>query len=141
MKNKYLYITWAVMYLLCALLGFLPHPQGAVYWLLFLISVMFFIPPAVILYQAIHHDDKKHVRIVRNLSIAWLCVMLVMLVVNLLSIGSSRAVGTALYYMLVVLASPMICAQIWVAPMFGFGCLLTASIQHLRKKKTGGQHR
>lgn len=133
MKNKYLYIIWAGMYLLCAVLGFLPEPEGAVYWLLFFIGMMFFIPPGVILWQAVKAGDKRNVRAIRTISILWLCVMLVLLVANLMSVGATQAVGTALYYMLIVLASPMICCQIWVAATFGFGCLLTASLQYLRK--------
>lgn len=134
MKYKYLYIIWAGMYLLCAALGFLPEPEGAVYWLLFGIGMMFFIPPAVILCQAIRTENRKQVKAVMWISISWLSVMLMMLVANFLSIGATEAVGTALYYMLVVMASPMVCSQIWVAPMFAFGCLLTASVQYLRKK-------
>ena len=134
MKYKYLYILWAGMYLLCAGLGFLPNPEGAAYWLLFGIGMMFFVPPGVILCQAIRSEDKKQVKAVMRISISWLSVMLVMLVVNFLSISATEAVGTAMYYLLVVMASPMVCSQIWVAPMFAFGCLLTASVQYLRKK-------
>ena len=134
MKYKYLYIAWVGMYLLCAALGFIPKPEGVVYWLLFFIGMMFFLPPAAILWKAIREKNAKQVKAVWWISIGWLSVMLILLVANFLSVGSAASVGLALYYLLVVMASPMVCSQIWVAPMFAFGCLLTASWQFLRKK-------
>ena len=134
MKYKHLYLMWAGMYLLCAILGFLPHPQGISYWLLFFIAAVFFVPPFWILVQALRQGNRRQVKAVLTISAIWLGLTLVLLIVNFLSVASSQAVGTAMYYLLTVLSSPMICSQIWIVPMFCFGCLLTASWQYLRKK-------
>ena len=134
MKYKYLYILWMLMYLLCAGLGFLHQPGSVVYWLLFFISLLFFVPPVWILTQAIGEKNRRQVKAVLVISLVWLGLTLCMLVANFLSIASSQAVGTAMYDILIVVSSPMICSQIWVVPMFLFGCLLTASWQFLRKK-------
>ena len=134
MKYKYLYMMWAGMYLLCAVLGFLPDPQGLVYWLLFFISMLFFVPPVWILVQAIRQKNRRQVKAVLVISISWLILTLCLLVVNFLSVTATQAVGTAMHYLLTALASPMICSQVWVVPMFAFGCLLTASWQQLRKR-------
>lgn len=134
MKFKYLYLMWAGMYLLCAVLGFLPAPQGLVYWLLFFISMLFFVPPVWILVQAIRQKKRRQVKAVLVISILWLSLTLFLLIVNFMTVASSQAVGTAMYYLLTALSSPMICSQVWVMPMFAFGCLLTASWQQLRKR-------
>ncbi len=135
MSNKTWYWIWGGMDILCAALGFIPGPQGALYWLLFGVSVGFFLPPAAILYGAVKKEDRKTVKTIQTLCLIWFAVMLVMLIVNLASISASAAAGTAVYYLLIVLSSPMICSQIWVVPMFGFGCLLTVCRQYLRKKQ------
>ena len=134
MKYKYLYLMWAGMYVLCAGLGFVPADQSPVYWLLFFISCLFFVPPGWILAQAIRQKNRKQVKAVWIISLAWLILTVVLLVINFMTVGSSQAVGTAMYYLLTALASPMICSQVWVVPMFLFGCLLTASWQQLRKR-------
>lgn len=134
MKYKYLYIMWAGMYLLCAGLGFLSPAQGLVFWLLFFIGMLFFVPPVWILTKALREQNRRQVKALLTVSAAWLGLTLVLLIVNFLSVASPEAVGTAMYYFLTVLSSPMICSQIWLAPMFCFGCLLTASWQYLQKK-------
>ncbi|MBQ7331221.1 MAG: hypothetical protein IJW94_05480 [Oscillospiraceae bacterium] len=133
MKIKTLSILWADMFLLCAGLGFIPNPQGVGYGLLVVAALAFFVPPALILVKAKQANDKKPIRVVRNLSIAWLSATLIFLVANFASIGASAAMGTALYYMLIVISSPMICGQIWVLSLFLWACLLMASL-HLLKK-------
>ena len=134
MKYKYLYLIWVGMYVLCAVFGFLPDPTGILYWLLFFLSLLFFVPPVWILVEAIRQGNRKQVKAILVLSVIWLSLTLVLLVVNFLTVGATQAVGTAMYYLLTALASPMICSQVWVVPMFLFGCLLTASWQHLKKK-------
>ena len=134
MKYKYLYFLWAGMYLLCAVLGFLPEPQGIVYWLLLFISLLFFVPPVWILLQAIRQKNRKQVKAIWVVSLVWLGLTLFLLILNFMTVASSQAVGTAMYYLLTALASPMICSQVWVVPMFLFGCLLTASWQQLRNR-------
>lgn len=133
MKIKTLSILWADMFLLCAGLGFIPNPQGLAYGLLVVAALAFFVPPVLILVKAKKSGDGKPIRVIRNLSILWLSVTLIFLVANLASIGASAAMGTALYYMLIVVSSPMICGQIWALSLFLWACLLMASL-HLLKK-------
>ena len=82
MTKKKLYIAWGVMYVLCTALGFVPSPEGALYGLLFMLSLAFFIPPAVLLYRAVQRSDLATVRLVRVLSLASLIATLVALVLN-----------------------------------------------------------
>ena len=135
MTKKNLYIAWGVLYALCAVLGFIPEPQGALYGLLFLLSLAFFIPPTVLLYRAIPREDLATVRLIRTLSLLSLSATLVMLVLNLLSVGGTREAGRFVYYLLILVSSPMVCNQIWFPSLFLWACLMVVSWQQLQKQK------
>ena len=49
MKKSTLLLIWGILYIICAGLGFIPEPQGMVRAMLFLVSLLFFLPPAVLL--------------------------------------------------------------------------------------------
>ena len=134
MTKKKLYIFWGGMFVICAALGFIPAPKGAAYWSMFLFSLIFFVPPTILLYKAIKGSDRKELRRIRTISLISLGLTLLALMLNFLSVDATAAAGTAVYYILIVVSSPMICGQIWVLSLFLWGCLLTASWQNLRKK-------
>ena len=48
MKKKSLFALWGGLFLLCAGLGFIPEPAGAVRWVLTGGSILFFLPPAML---------------------------------------------------------------------------------------------
>ena len=135
MTKKNLYIAWGVLYVLCAALGFIPAPQGALYGLLFMLSLAFFIPPAVLLYRAVPRQDLATVRLIRTLSLLSLSATLVVLVLNLLSVGGSPEAGLFVYYLLILVSSPMVCNQIWFPSLFLWACLMVVSWQEIRKHK------
>ncbi len=129
MKNSTLYIIWAALYVACAGLGVFNAPD----WLGVLGCIGFFVPPAVILWQAGQKKDRKNLLTVRNLALAWLGVTLVLLILNILSVAMTEIAGTVLYYLMVVLCSPMVCGQIWIISLFLWACLLMASLKLLKK--------
>ena len=47
MKKSHLFALWGVLFVLCAALGFLPESSG---WMT-AVSVLFFLPPALLLYK------------------------------------------------------------------------------------------
>ena len=57
MKNKHLFWIWGGLFILCALLGFIPQPEGFLKALLILFSVAFFIPGFVLLFRAAKEKD------------------------------------------------------------------------------------
>ena len=124
MKEKYLYLLWGFFYLLCAILGFIPNPAGFGRFLLVLVAILFFIPGFLLLRKGLRKKDGALLRRLRIVCICWLCVTLVMLAVNIGCVLASKAVGDAMYILLVVLSSPMICGQYWVLSMFLWACLL-----------------
>ena len=127
MNKKKLYIAWGVLYALCAALGFIPEPQGALFGLLFMLSLAFFIPPAMLLYRAVQRSDLATVRLVRTLSLASLIATLTVLVLNILSVGGTVEAGRFVYYLLIIVSSPMVCNQMWFPSLFLWACLMVAS--------------
>lgn len=126
---------WAGMFFLCALLGFVPEPEGANQWLLTGFGILFFLPPALLLYHSHRSADRKHLCLIRNLSLISLIATALLLAVNILSMLFSEAIGNALYYILIIVSTPMICCQYWVLSLFLWAVLLWCSLFSLKFMK------
>ena len=131
--NKYILLAiWVGMFILCAVLGYLPPQEGANKWLLVIIAVLFFLPPALTVYQCQKEKDGKLLRLVRTVSLVVLIATVALLVVNLLSIAlllvmpekTALIVGDVLYYALILVSTPMICGQYWSIGLIGWAALL-----------------
>ena len=125
MKVKILYALWAALFILCAGLGFIPEPAENLQILLTLVSLLFFLPPAVLLYRA----DPMTAKLIRNLSALSLGTTLVLLVLNFLTVFSSEKTGQVLNHVLTIVSSPMVCSGHWALSLFLWACLLMASLK------------
>ena len=134
MSNKSLFALWGGLFILCAGLGFIPEPEGFLKGLLTALSVAFFLPGGMLLYRAKGQKDWQTAAFVRNLSAASLGLTLLALVANFLSLGAGEAAGDALYAVLVVVSSPMVCSGYWLLSLFLWACLLAVSLEILKKK-------
>ena len=133
MKHKRLLLLWGSLFCVCAALGFLPEPEGAGRWLLTAASLLFFLPPGLLLYHASREKDFALLRLVRNLACLSLGLTLVLLLGNLLSVRGGELLGEMLYGMLIVISCPMICSGFWALSLFLWACLLATSLQLLKK--------
>ena len=124
MKKKLLYALWGGLFILCAGLGFIPEPEGTLQFILTAASVLFFLPPAMLLHRA----DAADAKLIRNLSSLSLGLTLVLLVLNFLTALRSEFLGQVLHYTLVIVSSPMICSGHWALSLFLWACLLMASL-------------
>lgn len=125
MSYPILYTLWASMFLLTAALGLLfPQETGLNRWVLTAVSVIFFVPPWMILHRARAAEDRSQIRLVRYLSLASVLLTAVLLVLNLRSAGLSEAMGRALNAALAVISAPMLCSNLFVLPIFLWGCLI-----------------
>ena len=131
MSNKLLFALWGLLFIICAGLDFMPVHSG---WMS-LVSLLFFLPPAILLYRAGKQGDRAHTKLIALLSGASLVLTLVLLIGNVLSVAASEAVGTALYYLLVIVSAPMVCSGYWALSLFLWACLLSASLRQLRARK------
>lgn len=133
MKDSKLYALWGALYILCGLLGFIREPNGFVMALLVLLAVGFFVPGAILLYRGWKEHNPGKIRMIRNLSLGWLGLTLVLLVANFLTAGATEVTGDLLYGFLVFLSAPMYCGQFWIMSLFLWACLLMASLSCLKK--------
>jgi len=117
MKIKITYALWAVLFVICACLGFVRDAAGFGKVLLILSSLIFFLPGVVLLCWG----QRKQVRII---SLCSLGATLLLLVGNFFSVLASQLVGDILYVILAIVSSPMLCSQYWVLSMFLWACLL-----------------
>ena len=135
MNKKLLYVLWAGLFVLCAGLGLFPEPEGILGSVLTALSLAFFLPPALLLWQCRKSGDRKGLRLIRNLSLISLGATLVLLMANILSLLAPEAVGNILYYALVVVSTPMVCGQYWFVSLLLWAILLWCSLIFLREIK------
>lgn len=127
MKNQFLYALWGALFILCAGLGFIPEPAGALSVLLTGLSILFFLPPAVLVWKGRREKDRQGLMLVRNLSIVSLGLSATLIIANFLVAFRSELLGDILHGVLVVVSSPMICSGHWAMILFFWACLLIAS--------------
>ena len=134
MKNKSLLAIWGIFYIICAGLGFIPEPEGAVRIFLTAISILFFVPPAILLFDAFSAGDEKTIRLIRLLSALSLALTLVLLTANFLAALGASWLGTLLHILLVIGSAPMLCSNYWVLSLFLWAVLLVSSCQKRKEQ-------
>ena len=134
MKTRILYITWAGLYAVCAVLGLIPVSGGVGKALFLLTSLIFFIPPAILLYNARKSGDRKTLRRIGLISASSLGLTLLFLLANILSTGASGRVGEVLHGILALVSAPMFCSQYWLISLFLWACLLMVTLRKTPKK-------
>ena len=134
MKNKSLLAIWGIFYIICAGLGFIPEPEGTVRIFLTVISILFFVPPAILLFDAFSAGDEKTIRLIRLLSALSLALTLVLLTANFLAALGASWLGTLLHILLVIGSAPMLCSNYWALSLFLWAVLLVASCQKRKEQ-------
>ena len=132
MSKKLLTGLWAGLFIVCAGLGFIPEPEKSVQILLTILSLLFFLPPALLMYDARRSNDAAATQLIRNLSALSLGLTVVLLILNFLTVLSSENLGLFLHYVLTIVSCPMICSGHWAMSLFLWACLLVASLQQLK---------
>ena len=127
-KTKTLWLLWGAAYVICTVCGFFPVAPGALSGLFILLSL------ALLIFEGVQNKNRKILQIIRNLSLISLGLTLVTIVLNFVSIQASDAWGLVLYWMLILVSTPMICSQVWVIGLFGWAMLLMTCLHYLRKK-------
>ncbi len=128
MNQKHLLTAWGALFVLCAGLGFLPGlneqlPQTLSTFLT-LLSLGFFLPPAILVWQGRNRGDRQVLTLVRSLSALSLGLTAVCLCLNFLSVLAPQWVGDLSHYVLIVVSAPMVCSGQWALSLFLWACLL-----------------
>ena len=115
MNTKKIWLSWLYLYILCAVLGFIPAPTGVMKAILIVLGIGFFVPPIMLI------------------SAIALPVSVGLVMLNMASALMSRVAGDVLYAVLVIVASPLVCGQVWVLTFFGWAYVLIRSVVALKK--------
>lgn len=137
MKKNTLCVLWGVLLSLCGVLGFIPgfsaQVRGSVQALLTVLSLVCFLPPLALTYQAGKQSDRPTLKLVRNLSALSLGLTALVLVLSVALAMAGDRVGTFLHVVLILVSTPMVCSGYWAASLFLWACLLCWSGSLLRK--------
>ena len=129
MKNKTLYILWAALFALCALLGFFRETVTEGRWLMTALSVLFFLPPGALLWRSRKTGDDRTRLLIRDLAGASLGLTLALLVANFLSVLGSSWLGTVLNVFLNILTTPMVASGYWALSIFLWAFLFISALK------------
>lgn len=133
MKKNMLYTLWWAAFAVCAALGFLPEKEGALGIVLKILSLIFFLPPGLLLLQAKRAGDEKTLSILRTVSLTSLGLTLALLIMNILFATGSKALGNVLHGLLTVVSAPMMTMGNWAMSMFLWACLFFAALSKKEK--------
>ena len=133
MKTKNYWLWWLYLYILCAVLSFLPQPTGLLWWVFLLLGLAFFVPGIVLVYRADVRNRLQVVKTVRKLSIAALIVDVFLICINIASALLPQVWGLVLQWILNIVASPMGCGQSPALTLFGWAFLMCYCI-YVEKK-------
>lgn len=127
MKQKLLYIAWGCMAILCIGLGTIETTDIAVRIAQISLAVVFFVPGAILLYDALEAGDRKGILLIRWISIASLSLTLVAMIAFILTAAVGHPAADPLYEVLNLVSCPMLCGQYWLISLFLWSCLFSAS--------------
>lgn len=132
MKKTFVF-AWIGMFVLCAILGFIQTTSPILKIALTLICLIFFLPGALLLYNAITEKDEKTIRIIRWISLGSLILTTIALLVNIVcgvmyaaAAAPAQAVTTS-YSFLVIVSSPMYCGKFKALSLFLWAALFIST--------------
>lgn len=119
MKKTVLFSLWGGLFVISAALGLADNTKAGLW-----VSILFFLPPSLLLYDAGKAGDKSAVLLIRNLAALSLGLTLVLLILNVVFAVKSQAVGNFLHGILGVVSTPMLASGYWALSLFLWACLL-----------------
>ena len=131
-NNRILYIAWAVLYVLGAAVSVFCSPTGAWFVPALILTVLFFVPPSLLLWGAVRNKQGFPLRLVRNLCIGSLASTTLILCLIFVSVGlrAGTEIGVVLQVLLERVSVPMMCSPVWAVDLFFWACLLMVCIQY-----------
>lgn len=132
-KEKILYCIWAGLFILCAGLGTITQRNTAGALILTFLSLIFFIPPIILLYDGLTTENKKMLLRVRLISLTSLCLTLIMIIATTLTLFASEAVGNVLNDIYIIVSTPMCCCYWQGVSLFLWACVFVSSFPRMWK--------
>ncbi|MBO5049331.1 MAG: hypothetical protein J6C41_02730 [Oscillospiraceae bacterium] len=133
-KEQILYAVWFTLYIICTALGTITERTATGHILLMILSVLFFVPGIILVYDGLKKKDKKMLFRVRLVSILSIVLTLSLIVLNILCVGAGEKVGQLLNDLLILVSTPMFCSYIRGISIFGWACIFVSSFPFMWKK-------
>lgn len=134
MKEKVLYAFWLCFYILCVGLGTVTERSTGLDIAFTVLSLIFFIPGFLILWEGIHSGDRKLLLRLRAVSITSLVLTVSLIVLNILTVTAGSAVGQVMNDLLILVSAPMFCCYWNWLSLFLWACLFVGSFPRIWKK-------
>lgn len=133
-KEKILYCIWLGLFILCGGLGTITERNAFGSVILTILSLIFFIPAIILLYDGITRQNRNMLLRVRIIAISSLFLTLALIIINTLAIFSSEAVGQFLNDLLIIVSAPMFCCYWQGVSLFLWACVFVSSFPRMWKK-------
>lgn len=136
-KKVILWSVWGTLYIICVPFSYISEPTATQSVALLLLGLIFFIPGAVLLVDALRSKDTKTLLTLRWISGLSLALTLCFLVANVFSALGSDALGETLYGFLVLVSVPMLCCRQWALSLLLWAVMFFSTI--VKPPKTVGK--
>ncbi len=130
MSNHTLFTLWGGLFIFCAGLGFAQPVTGVLKAAFLILSLIFFLPPAMIL----RSGEEQSRKLIRNLSALSLGLTAALLILSFFTALQSEGLGLFLHSVLTIVSAPMVCSGYWAVSLFLWACLLVASFKNRHGK-------
>ena len=134
LKEKVLYGLWLCLYILSVGLGTVTERGTAAQIVFTALSLLFFVPGALLLWDSIQSGSKKKLLRIRLISLASLLLTVSLIVLNILCVTAGDTVGQVLNDLLILVSAPMFCCHWQWLSLFLWACLFVSSFPRIWKK-------
>lgn len=132
-KKMILWSAWGILYVICVPFGYVNEPSHSQSVGMFLLGLIFFLPGALLLIDALRTDDKKTIRLLRLVSGLSLGLTLCFYVANILSALASDSLGDLLHGFLTLVSVPLFCCRMPALTFLLWAILLFSTIVKIPK--------
>ena len=134
MKEKILYVFWLCFYILCVGLGTVVQRSAGLHIAFTVLSLLFFLPGILLLWEGIRANDRKMLLRVRIVSLVSLLLTVSLIVLNILTVTAGDAVGQVMHDLLILVSAPMFCCYWRGLSLFLWACLFVGSFPRIWRK-------
>ena len=134
MKEKSLYGFWLCFYILCVGLGTVTGRSTGLNIAFTVLSLLFFLPGILLLWEGVRTDNRKMLLRVRLVSGISLILTVSLIVLNILTVTAGAAVGKVLNDLLILVSAPMFCCYFRGLSLFLWACLFVSSFPRIWRK-------
>ena len=135
MKQKFMYLLWLFLYIICVGLGTITEKLLIMDIFKGLFALLFFVPPVLLTLEGLKKGQRRYLLQIRVITILSLLLTLVFMIANIASVYASEAAGDTLNQLYILAAAPMHCLPDGFISLFLWASLLMLTFPRLWKEK------